>query len=68
MMIKLLAMGSHYYFDDSFNIFDSIIVAVLLIDTVLYYSSAEGSQVTDIITMFRVVRIVCIFKLAKDWK
>ncbi|XP_051994608.1 sodium channel protein type 4 subunit alpha B isoform X2 [Xyrauchen texanus] len=53
MILKLIALDPYYYFQDGWNIFDSIIVTLSLLE--LYLANVEG---------FGVLRV---FKLAKFW-
>uniref|UniRef100_A0AAZ1X395 Ion transport domain-containing protein n=1 Tax=Oreochromis aureus TaxID=47969 RepID=A0AAZ1X395_OREAU len=58
MVLKLLAMDPYYYFQVGWNIFDSIIVTMSLVE--LGLANVEGLSV---LRSFRLV----IFKLAKSW-
>ncbi|KAM9163518.1 sodium channel protein type 5 subunit alpha-like [Pangshura tecta] len=55
MIFKIIALDPYYYFQQGWNIFDSIIVMIGLISTIL------GKNVT----FFRLLRI---FKLSKSWQ
>ena len=68
MIFKLLGLGCKIYTSDNFNLFDAFIVIVLSVDFIVFLSVGESdNQITDVIASLRVVRIVCVFKLAKDW-
>uniref|UniRef100_A0A4W6FQU5 Ion transport domain-containing protein n=1 Tax=Lates calcarifer TaxID=8187 RepID=A0A4W6FQU5_LATCA len=58
MVLKLLAMDPYYYFQVGWNIFDSIIVTMSLVE--LGLANVQGLSV---LRSFRLV----IFKLAKSW-
>nr|QLB38375.1 Nav3-2 [Apolygus lucorum] len=56
---KLIAMSPKYYFQEGWNIFDFIIVALSLLEL-----SLEGVQGLSVLRSFRLLRV---FKLAKSW-
>ncbi|XP_055854951.1 sodium channel protein para isoform X13 [Episyrphus balteatus] len=57
--MKLCAMSPKYYFQEGWNIFDFIIVALSLLELGL-----EGVQGLSVLRSFRLLRV---FKLAKSW-
>ncbi|KAL0119390.1 hypothetical protein PUN28_007715 [Cardiocondyla obscurior] len=57
--LKLMAMSPKYYFQEGWNIFDFIIVALSLLELGL-----EGVQGLSVLRSFRLLRV---FKLAKSW-
>ncbi|XP_071554615.1 sodium voltage-gated channel paralytic isoform X14 [Temnothorax nylanderi] len=57
--LKLVAMSPKYYFQEGWNIFDFIIVALSLLELGL-----EGVQGLSVLRSFRLLRV---FKLAKSW-
>ncbi|XP_072152220.1 sodium channel protein para isoform X7 [Bemisia tabaci] len=57
--MKLIAMSPKYYFQEGWNIFDFIIVALSLLEL-----SLEGVQGLSVLRSFRLLRV---FKLAKSW-
>ncbi|XP_074506510.1 sodium channel protein type 5 subunit alpha-like [Sebastes fasciatus] len=59
MVLKLIAMDPYYYFQQGWNIFDSIIVCLSLME--LGLSNVGGMSV---LRSFRLLRV---FKLAKSW-
>ncbi|KAG5283253.1 hypothetical protein AALO_G00040070 [Alosa alosa] len=59
MILKIIAMDPYYYFQESWNIFDSVIVILSLIE--LGLAKLSGMSV---LRSFRLLRI---FKLAKSW-
>ncbi|XP_021933650.1 sodium channel protein para isoform X5 [Zootermopsis nevadensis] len=58
-VLKLIAMSPKFYFQEGWNIFDFIIVALSLIELGL-----EGVQGLSVLRSFRLLRV---FKLAKSW-
>ncbi|CAH0724968.1 unnamed protein product, partial [Brenthis ino] len=58
-MFKLIAMSPKYYFQEGWNVFDFIIVALSLLELGL-----EGVQGLSVLRSFRLLRV---FKLAKSW-
>ena len=66
MPIKITGIGIKGYFKDSFNIFDSIVVGVTIIDlvvTVVLTSKGLGEGVNTI-TALRSFRLMRVFKLS----
>ncbi|XP_062342064.1 sodium channel protein type 4 subunit alpha B isoform X2 [Osmerus eperlanus] len=59
MVLKLLAMDPYYYFQVGWNIFDSIIVTMSLVE--LGLADVEG------LSVLRSFRLMRVFKLAKSW-
>jgi voltage-gated sodium channel type II alpha len=57
--MKLVAMSPKFYFQEGWNIFDFIIVALSLLELGL-----EGVQGLSVLRSFRLLRV---FKLAKSW-
>ncbi|KAG5673892.1 hypothetical protein PVAND_003895 [Polypedilum vanderplanki] len=57
--LKLVAMSPKFYFQEGWNIFDFIIVALSLLELGL-----EGVQGLSVLRSFRLLRV---FKLAKSW-
>ncbi|KOB75098.1 Sodium channel protein, partial [Operophtera brumata] len=58
-LLKLVAMSPKFYFQEGWNIFDFIIVALSLLELGL-----EGVQGLSVLRSFRLLRV---FKLAKSW-
>ncbi|XP_050349813.1 sodium channel protein para isoform X4 [Nymphalis io] len=58
-MLKLIAMSPKFYFQEGWNVFDFIIVALSLLELGL-----EGVQGLSVLRSFRLLRV---FKLAKSW-
>ncbi|KAM3917143.1 sodium channel protein type 2 subunit alpha-like [Leptodactylus fuscus] len=59
MVFKLIALDPYYYFQVGWNIFDSIIVSLSLME--LGLSNVEG------LSVLRSFRLLRVFKLAKSW-
>ncbi|XP_067843459.1 sodium channel, voltage-gated, type I-like, alpha isoform X1 [Heptranchias perlo] len=59
MVFKIIAMDPYYYFQEGWNIFDSIIVSLSLIE--LRLADVEG------LSVLRSFRLLRVFKLAKSW-
>ncbi|XP_042300799.1 sodium channel protein type 2 subunit alpha-like [Sceloporus undulatus] len=59
MVLKIIAMDPYYYFQEGWNVFDSIIVSLSLME--LGLSNIEG------LSVLRSFRLLRVFKLAKSW-
>ncbi|NXI45007.1 SCN2A protein, partial [Galbula dea] len=59
MVLKIIAMHPFYYFQVGWNIFDSFIVILSLVE--LFLSNVDG------LTVLRSFRLLRVFKLAKSW-
>uniref|UniRef100_A0A8B9W5C0 Sodium channel protein n=1 Tax=Anas zonorhyncha TaxID=75864 RepID=A0A8B9W5C0_9AVES len=59
MVLKIIAMDPFYYFQVGWNIFDSFIVTLSLVE--LFLSSVDG------LSVLRSFRLLRVFKLAKSW-
>nr|WAX25744.1 sodium channel protein type 4 subunit alpha A [Tetraodon mbu] len=59
MLLKLIAMDPYYYFQVGWNIFDSIIVTLSLVE--LGLANVQG------LSVLRSFRLLRVFKLAKSW-
>ncbi|KAK5890512.1 hypothetical protein CesoFtcFv8_014029 [Champsocephalus esox] len=59
MVFKIIAMDPYYYFQEKWNIFDSIIVSLSLMELGL-----ENVNGMSVLRSFRLMRV---FKLAKSW-
>ncbi|MGH0157888.1 UNVERIFIED_CONTAM: hypothetical protein FKN15_070577 [Acipenser sinensis] len=59
MVFKLIALDPYYYFQTGWNIFDSIIVTLSLVE--LGLADVEG------LSVLRSFRLLRVFKLAKSW-
>lgn len=66
MIIKLIGLGAKEYVRDTFNLFDAFIVITSLVDNIMLYtidSQAGGGSILAL----RSVRLLRIFKLARNW-
>ncbi|XP_053120394.1 sodium channel protein type 2 subunit alpha-like isoform X2 [Hemicordylus capensis] len=59
MFLKIIAMDPYYYFQEGWNIFDSFIVTLSLVEL-----SLEDVEGLSVLRSFRLLRV---FKLAKSW-
>ncbi|NWI92884.1 SCN2A protein, partial [Pitta sordida] len=59
MVFKIIAMDPYYYFQAGWNIFDSFIVTLSLVE--LFLSNVDG------LSVLRSFRLLRVFKLAKSW-
>ncbi|NXP82033.1 SCN2A protein, partial [Ramphastos sulfuratus] len=59
MVLKIIAMHPFYYFQVGWNIFDSFIVTLSLVE--LFLSNVDG------LSVLRSFRLLRVFKLAKSW-
>ncbi|XP_075055396.1 sodium channel protein type 8 subunit alpha [Mixophyes fleayi] len=59
MFLKLVAMDPYYYFQEGWNIFDSFIVSLSLMEL--------GLQDVEGLSVLRSFRLLRVFKLAKSW-
>ncbi|XP_032880061.1 sodium channel protein type 2 subunit alpha isoform X2 [Amblyraja radiata] len=59
MIFKIVALDPYYYFQEGWNIFDSIIVSLSLME--LGLANVEG------LSVLRSFRLLRVFKLAKSW-
>lgn len=65
LIIKLIGLGIKEYVRDRFNLFDAFIVIISIVENVMFY--VIGSKVAGGITVLRSVRLLRIFKLARNW-
>jgi hypothetical protein len=65
MIIKLIGLGFKEYGRDRFNLFDAFIVIISIVENVMFY--LIGSKVASGITVLRSIRLLRIFKLARNW-
>ncbi|KAL8183413.1 UNVERIFIED_CONTAM: Sodium channel protein type 2 subunit alpha, partial [Gekko kuhli] len=59
MVFKIIAMDPYFYFQEGWNVFDSIIVSLSLME--LGLANVEG------LSVLRSFRLLRVFKLAKSW-
>jgi hypothetical protein len=78
MIIKQIGLGCKSYLNDAFNIFDMIIVILSSIDVVLLFlvvvegsndaiPEERGFSIGAIAQVFRIFRLLRVFKLARSW-
>ncbi|KAK2512633.1 sodium channel protein type 5 subunit alpha [Columba guinea] len=68
MVLKIIALDPYYYFQQHWNIFDSVIVTLSLIELSLpRYKGKKGRQRGGTFTVLRSFRLLRVFKLAKSW-
>lgn len=66
MIIKIVGLGFKGYYQDAYNIFDSIIVISSIVD--LLTSLLMARKTSSVVTAIRSFRLLRLFKLAKSWK
>ena len=65
-MIKLIGLHPRGYAQDSFNIFDGVVVIISLVEVVMEVAKVEGGS--GGLAVLRSFRLVRVFKLARSWK
>ncbi|KAH1176852.1 hypothetical protein KIL84_010554, partial [Mauremys mutica] len=65
MVLKIIALDPYYYFQQRWNIFDSIIVTISLIE--LGIPRGQGRKGGGTLSVLRSFRLLRVFKLAKSW-
>ena len=68
MVIKMVGSGPTIYFQNSFNIFDFIVIAISTVDLIINNINLGGTVQLQAIRALRVFRLLRMFKLAKFWK
>lgn len=69
MLIKIIGLGPKLYSKDKFNLFDSFIVILSMVEFVFDNVEMSNSVNTGgAIGAFRSVRLLRVFKLARSWK
>jgi Ion transport protein len=66
MLVKLVGLGVRGYFQDTYNIFDCVIVCTSITD--LLISVLISRKTAGVITALRSFRLLRLFKLAKHWE
>ncbi|KAM9163520.1 sodium channel protein type 5 subunit alpha-like [Pangshura tecta] len=66
VILKIIALDPYYYFQQRWNIFDSIIVTVSLIDLSLHTNAKERKEYGNLLVL-RSFKLLRVFKLAKSW-
>uniref|UniRef100_A0A672TSR5 Sodium channel protein n=1 Tax=Strigops habroptila TaxID=2489341 RepID=A0A672TSR5_STRHB len=68
MILKIIALDPYYYFQQPWNIFDSIIVTLSLIELSLpKQKSKKERRKGGTLSILRSFRLLRVFKLAKSW-
>ncbi len=65
MIIKLIGLGVKEYVRDRFNLFDAFIVIISTVENVMFYTI--GNTLGGGIIVLRSIRLLRIFKLARNW-
>lgn len=72
MLLKLPGLGVRLYVQDSFNVFDCLIVCVSVVETILtppsFMAAKDGAAAGGGISALRSFRLFRVFKLARDWE
>ena len=66
MIAKLIGLGFKDYAADGFNVFDSVIVVISVVELFLKHANV-GFSSGGAISVFRAVRLLRVFKLARSW-
>ncbi|NXP51504.1 SCN5A protein, partial [Heliornis fulica] len=68
MILKIIALDPYYYFQQHWNIFDSVIVTLSLIELGLpKHKSKKERRKGGTLSVLRSFRLLRVFKLAKSW-
>ncbi|NXN36458.1 SCN5A protein, partial [Rhinoptilus africanus] len=68
MILKIIALDPYYYFQQHWNIFDSIIVTLSLVELSLpKHKSKKERRKGGTLSVLRSFRLLRVFKLAKSW-
>ncbi|NWI35381.1 SCN5A protein, partial [Picathartes gymnocephalus] len=68
MILKIIALDPYYYFQQPWNIFDSVIVTLSLIELSFpKHKSKKERQKGGTLSVLRSFRLLRVFKLAKSW-
>ncbi|NWI79641.1 SCN5A protein, partial [Dryoscopus gambensis] len=68
MILKIIALDPYYYFQQTWNIFDSVIVTLSLIELSLpKHKSKKERGKGGTLSVLRTFRLLRVFKLAKSW-
>lgn len=68
MLIKLVGLKPKGYFMDKFNAFDCLIIIFSLIELLINYIEDNQDSTKGILTAFRGLRLLRVFKIARQWK
>ncbi|NXB81485.1 SCN5A protein, partial [Donacobius atricapilla] len=68
MILKIIALDPYYYFQQPWNIFDSVIVTLSLVELSFpKHKSKKERQKGGTLSVLRSFRLLRVFKLAKSW-
>ncbi|NXJ54563.1 SCN5A protein, partial [Spizaetus tyrannus] len=68
MILKIIALDPYYYFQQHWNIFDSVIVTLSLIELSLpKHKGKKERRKGGMLSVLRSFRLLRVFKLAKSW-
>uniref|UniRef100_A0A8C3R4R1 Sodium channel protein n=1 Tax=Cyanoderma ruficeps TaxID=181631 RepID=A0A8C3R4R1_9PASS len=68
MILKIIALDPYYYFQRSWNIFDSVIVTLSLVElSIPRQKGRKDEQKGGTLSVLRSFRLLRVFKLAKSW-
>ena len=66
MILKIIGLGFQNYRQDSYNVFDAVIVIISLVDWTL--SRIPNLNAGSALNAFRALRLLRMMKLSKSWK
>ncbi|XP_008940730.1 PREDICTED: sodium channel protein type 5 subunit alpha-like, partial [Merops nubicus] len=68
MILKIIALDPYYYFQQRWNIFDSVIVTLSLVELSLpKYKGKKERRKGGVLSVLRSFRLLRVLKLAKSW-
>ncbi|XP_039944236.1 sodium channel protein type 5 subunit alpha-like [Hirundo rustica] len=67
MILKIIALDPYYYFQQPWNIFDSVIVTLSLIELSFPKQNKKERRKGGALSVLRSFRLLRVFKLAKSW-
>ena len=66
MMVKLIGLGPNLYVQDSFNIFDGVVVLISIVEIGIKLAGVNMSG-GGAFSGLRAIRLLRVFKLARSW-
>ena len=66
MILKIIGLGFYNYRQDSYNVFDAVIVIISLVDWTI--TRIPGIDAGSALNAFRALRLLRMLKLSKSWK
>ena len=66
LVIKIIGLGIKEYARDSYNLFDALVVVLSLVDIIVTAAIGDSNK-TDVLSAVRGVRLLRVFKLARNW-